>query len=428
MDRLTCLFTLMAIPFCASKELECLQRNASCDAIKITDGYQYSWSAPDGTEVEVYYNETLIAHVKPFQNDHTNEVVRLDNNSVITKQCLRNLRLKCIVPSGENLISERCFEYEVTDKETVASTPPPVASTPPPVASTPPPWGIIFAGVAGVAGVARVVLFISGILYWRFCISRTTNPREGISQAERGAAGQTRRLGESEFQEVQEGIRDNLDNQQPGPDSSSFNRDSISLREPSDPDPHGTDDVQAHTLGSLQLYSIDPGTDGKTPEALHLDCNLSNGGTQLSNDREPVDLNSATLSVPDGDTASNHRVVNRNLRDDPGGLNGSTGKDVNIKNRGIPGDWTPGDQSLKEQEEEGEPLLSDKRAHIQDLNMTGEPIASVNKRGLDPDPDPDPNPVSRCSIALDKGSSDVESTSYKMNRDVTRHAFTSHIV
>ncbi|XP_078141091.1 uncharacterized protein LOC144539539 isoform X2 [Centroberyx gerrardi] len=363
MARLTCLFAFMAIPFCASKEQECLQRNASCEAIKIEEGYQYFWSGPDGTEVEVYYNETLIAH-GPFPYRHTNEVVRMDNNSITTKHCLRKLRLKCIVLNEQNLISEHCFEYEVTDKEAVASTPP---------------WGIII-----IAGVAGVVLCIAGILYRHFCISQTTNPTEGISKAERGEAGPIRSSEVQEIQEVQEGIRDNLDNQQPGlsPDSSSFNRDRI---------------------------SIDPGTDGKTPEALRLDRNLSNGGTQLSNDREPVDLDCGTLSVPDGNTASNHRVMNRNLRDDPGGPNGNKGKDVNIKNGGIPGDRTPDGQSLKEQEEEGEPLLSDKRAHIQDLNMTGEPIALVNKRGLDPDPDRDP--VNRCSIALDKGSSDVESTS-----------------
>lgn len=157
---------------------------------------------------------------------------------------------------------------------------------------------------------------------------------------------------------------------------------------------------QDDTLESV--YSNDPKADGETPPSFSLIRSLRNEGIQPTANSD--------ISAPDVSRASIHQAVNGSLRDDPGGypegVNDNKGKG-NVRIREIPNGRTRGDRGPEDDEnDEGQPLMSDQRAANQSFDMTGGAVALVDKRGFDPDP------VSRCSTAPD---TDVESTSNMKN-------------
>ncbi|XP_044036756.1 uncharacterized protein LOC122868653 isoform X3 [Siniperca chuatsi] len=311
----THLIPAMIMAFCMGITLGCPQRNLSCNDIKTSDGFKFPYEGPEGSEIFVHYNEIVIAHALLGNHSFTyfNEVMSMDSHSVITRDC-RDLQVKCIVPDGEHYVKETCVNYKITEK----------MKNPDPN-DLPTQWGLII-------GVTFVVIAILGIISILCCYLSWKK--------------------ELKHHRDQEVTVDDLETQ---------HNNGIRLSEiPSATDPRGSgenDIEEDNTLGSVHVHSIDPKADCKTPQSLSLDRNLSNEGIQ---------------PPKNGDTssASNHRAMHRNLRDDPGGVNDNKGKDI-------------------------------VRAAIQIFDMTGEAAVLVNKHGFDPDQ------VSGCSTAPD---TDVEST------------------
>ncbi|XP_044186014.1 uncharacterized protein LOC122966098 isoform X1 [Thunnus albacares] len=138
--------------------------------------------------------------------------------------------------------------------------------------------------------------------------------------------------------------------------------------------------------GEREENGNDSTANGRTPQTLSLDHSLNDVGIELTKNGD--------LSAPDVNRASNHRTMNRNVRDDPGGVNDTRGQfTVRSSER----------HESQDHVNEGQPLLPNERAAVQDFDMTA--VALVNKHGFHPDQ------VSRCSTVLD---TDVESMSSNM--------------
>ncbi|XP_044036752.1 uncharacterized protein LOC122868653 isoform X1 [Siniperca chuatsi] len=349
----THLIPAMIMAFCMGITLGCPQRNLSCNDIKTSDGFKFPYEGPEGSEIFVHYNEIVIAHALLGNHSFTyfNEVMSMDSHSVITRDC-RDLQVKCIVPDGEHYVKETCVNYKITEK----------MKNPDPN-DLPTQWGLIIGVTFVVIAILGIISILCCYLSWKkelkkqqgaatvsqFSFLRhlwtSISLRKGTSQTDTGET-------ETIHHRDQEVTVDDLETQ---------HNNGIRLSEiPSATDPRGSgenDIEEDNTLGSVHVHSIDPKADCKTPQSLSLDRNLSNEGIQ---------------PPKNGDTssASNHRAMHRNLRDDPGGVNDNKGKDI-------------------------------VRAAIQIFDMTGEAAVLVNKHGFDPDQ------VSGCSTAPD---TDVEST------------------
>ncbi|KAF1379624.1 hypothetical protein PFLUV_G00177970 [Perca fluviatilis] len=364
---------------CISKTQQCPPKNISCNDVNKAKGFKFLYPCPEGGEISVFDNKTLIAHTARGTQlfRYSNEVISMDNHSLVTRDC-RDLRVECIFPNG-SFVEEICVDYKMTEK----------IKNPDPDDSPTRQNLSICVWVGGIVlmmgmfcccyickkkqyGAPAVSVFLR---YLKTCPCL----REGISQAERGESEETRHPGGREVQKV---TADDLDTAQ----SNIVNR----LSEISDSYPRGSgenDIKQDDKLGSVQ--SIDPKADGKTPQSFSLDRNLSNEGLKPDKTRD--------ISAPD--KTSDHRAMNRSLKDDPGGVVENKEKYV-VWIREKHNGWTPNDRGPEDHGNEGKLLLLNEGAAIQHFDMTGEAVALVNRRGLDPDQ------VSRCS-ALD---TDVEST------------------
>ncbi|XP_070704202.1 uncharacterized protein [Pempheris klunzingeri] len=362
--------------------LQCQQRNTSCNDIKTSDGFKFWHESPEGSEIFVYHNKTVIAHAKlGNQTLYPAQVVSMDSHSVTTRHC-QDLQVQCIVPNGKFIVKEICVEYKIIEK----------MKNP---VDLPTPWALIIA-------VSLCVLALIGIIVICFLwINYRSWKRDLITQHGAAPVSQltfsryllTRlRRRSSQPEEIRQGIElqdrtaDDLETQH---NTASGIRQSQSL---SATLPRGSEEninEQDDTLRSVHVDSIDPEADGTTPPSLSLNHN-HNEGIQLSKNGDTC--------APDGHGASHHRGMNRNMRDDPGGVNDNKGKETVCE---MHNGWTRGDCGPEDHENEGQPLLSSQRAAIQGFDMTGEAAALVNKRVFDQDQ------VSRCSTALD---TDVEST------------------
>lgn len=95
---------------------DCTQKNVSCNEIKTNHGFKFPHDGPEGSEISVYQNKTLIAFVeasKPIK--HTEEVISIDNSSVITRTC-QDLHVEHIVPNGPTHIKKICSDFKITDQ------------------------------------------------------------------------------------------------------------------------------------------------------------------------------------------------------------------------------------------------------------------------------------------------------------------------
>ncbi|XP_040010541.1 uncharacterized protein LOC120804879 isoform X2 [Xiphias gladius] len=136
--------------------------------------------------------------------------------------------------------------------------------------------------------------------------------------------------------------------------------------------------------------SIDPGTDGKTAHSHSLDRNSCKGGILLT---------------------ENQQDMNRNLRDDPGGVNHNRGTDIMTMTEMHNG-YSLGDRGLEDHETEGQLLLSNQRANIQGSDMRGEAAALVNKCGFD---------LGQVSSYCDAPDTDVESMPKMKNCSIPKY-------
>ncbi|XP_031168392.1 uncharacterized protein LOC116059450 isoform X2 [Sander lucioperca] len=367
--------------FCISKTQQCPPKNMSCNDVNMAEGFKFLYPCPEGGEISVYDNKTLIAHAvlgtQLFR--YLNEVMSMDNHSLVTRDC-RDLRVECIFVNGKSFVEEICVDYKMTEK---MKNPDPDDSSTPQNLSI----GVWVGGIVLMMGMFCCCYIyckkkqygapaVSGFLkYLKTCPCL----REGISQAERGETEETRHPGGREVQKV---TADDLDITQ----SNIVNR--LSEISATYPRGSGENDInQDDKLGSVQ--SIDPKADGKTPQSFSLDRNLSNEGLTPNK--------TGDISAPD--KTSNHRAMNRSLTDDPGGVVENKEKYI-VWIREMHNGWTPNDRGPEDHGNEGQLLLLNEGAAIQHFDMTGEAVALVNRRGFNPDQ------VSRCSAP----DTDVEST------------------
>ncbi|CAK6963133.1 uncharacterized protein LOC122966098 isoform X3 [Scomber scombrus] len=129
--------------------------------------------------------------------------------------------------------------------------------------------------------------------------------------------------------------------------------------------------------GGGEETSDDSTADGRIRQTLSLDYNL--------NDVRIEQSKNGNLNAPGVNGAPNHRAMNRNMRDDPGG-----------DTRGQCTAWSSERHGSKDHVIEGQPLLSTENAPDPDLNTAGVSVAAlVYKCDFDPDQ------VHRCSTVPD---------------------------
>ncbi|XP_051245273.1 uncharacterized protein LOC127357108 isoform X2 [Dicentrarchus labrax] len=110
--------------FCVGKSLECDQKNTSCNGIKTGGGFKFPHGGPEGSEIYVYDNETVLiayASLGDQSFEFMNKVMSMDNYSVITRDC-QDLQVKHIVHHGERFVKEICLDYKITEKLDIDST------------------------------------------------------------------------------------------------------------------------------------------------------------------------------------------------------------------------------------------------------------------------------------------------------------------
>ncbi|XP_058508559.1 uncharacterized protein LOC131474874 [Solea solea] len=94
--------------------LENVHKNIACREIKTQDGFEFLLECPPGNEIAVHRDKIKIAIVEPSgRKDHLPEVMSIDDNSIVTKEC-SNIRINCLI-DGEP-VRESWLYYE-TDKK-----------------------------------------------------------------------------------------------------------------------------------------------------------------------------------------------------------------------------------------------------------------------------------------------------------------------
>ncbi|XP_037648124.1 uncharacterized protein LOC119501664 isoform X2 [Sebastes umbrosus] len=404
MSLKTFLTGVVVMSFFIGKTRECRQINTSCSDIQTGEGFQFKHRCPDGSDLTVNDNKTKLAFavIGTERKNYSGEVIRLDNNSVVTRKC-RDLQIECIVRNtliltgnlqGEESVIDICDDYKITEK--LKNLDPSYPTTPQNLTNGVP----VGVAVGVTVGVLLGVLVLCGIIGMLCYIFWFKKQHDGATVPEflrylrtcsclRNERGEAPKTGDPEGRGVQEVGSGALDTTQ--------HNGGIELSVISASDRRGENVIeQDDTLESV--HSNDPKAVGETPPSFSLNHILRNKGIQPTANGD--------ISAPDMNRASIHQAVNGSLRDDPGGVNDSKGKG-NVRIREMPNGRTRGDRGPEDDEnDEGQPLMSDQRAANQGFDMTGGAVALVDKRGFDPDP------VSRCSTAPD---TDVESTSNMKN-------------
>ncbi|XP_018560074.1 uncharacterized protein LOC108902620 [Lates calcarifer] len=386
-DKMSFVISIVAVLMITScvSPLEYSQRNVSCHDIKTHNGFKFSHECSTALEISAYHNETAIATVKNDIFKHLPAVIHMDSTSVVTKEC-RDLKLICIIRNGDKV-----KEIVQILKTTEENPDEPYV-----------PWStIICLTLGGVIGITAVLscCYIS----WKKEMKNQQGPatpsgflrylvtccflRKGISQGP--FCPETRETRNHAGSETQEDTNGDLRIQP---------RDISLIERSSAIESHQSgENEQDGTLEAVCVPSIDSKTDGETPHTHSLDHNWNDEGIQPTKN--------GGISAPGDNRASHHRAKNRNLRDDPGGVNYNKRKDLVRIMEGHNG-CVQFDCGPEVHKTEGQPLLVN-RANIQASDKTGEAVSLVNKRDFDPDQ------VSRCSTVPD---TDVESAT-KMKND-----------
>ncbi|TKS92072.1 hypothetical protein D9C73_025727 [Collichthys lucidus] len=117
------LILIMAVPLCRGTVVENYEKNISCNDIKTTAGFKFPHNGSERSEIFVTCNKTAIAHALLANQSFTylNEVISMDNYSVITREC-QDLEIKCIVPDG-TFVKEIIIYYRITVTPTITEPP-----------------------------------------------------------------------------------------------------------------------------------------------------------------------------------------------------------------------------------------------------------------------------------------------------------------
>ncbi|KAK5856166.1 hypothetical protein PBY51_007782 [Eleginops maclovinus] len=394
-----CQFALVFMFFCIGKTLGkpnvpapnysapsaiiCSQRNISCIEVQTAKGYKFHFSCPAEGELNVIHNNS---HIAVRQNGPQpfclwDEVKSLEHDSVTTIQC-RDLYIRCFVTTEDDLVSETCFDYKVTEKPEKPDEPDPT-----------------FYLIIGLVGLMMAVIILVFLVCWKKnqYFARKMAPfsmylrsrlrileREG-TQVTRPPAGRG----------VQRNTAGDLDGKQ-------LNG-GISLLERAATGRDGSGErvnKQDETLESVHSPSIDCEADGKTASVSSLDHNLSCEVVQPTTN--------GNIHAPVLIKDCKHRAMNGSVRDDPGGMKDSNGKPF-VRNEETHNGCAPGCGGPEACENEGHWLLpsqgADRQAN-QPSDMTDEARALVNKAGFES------NQPRMCSTAPENG---VKSTTNMEN-------------
>lgn len=107
--------TFMSFVFCISTSSECSLKNISCSDIKTDGGFTFPHECPQGSEIEVFDNGTLVALAGPGipKTKLSDKKIIIGNDSVVTRNC-RDLKIKCFVPVKNDTVKKTCLDYKVT--------------------------------------------------------------------------------------------------------------------------------------------------------------------------------------------------------------------------------------------------------------------------------------------------------------------------
>ncbi|XP_069380504.1 uncharacterized protein [Paralichthys olivaceus] len=111
MDPFVPVLFALIVPLFAGP-VDILRKNVSCAELKTSDGFEYKYDHPGGADINIYQNKTKIGFWengnKPI---HLTEVIRLDNNSVITEKC-SDLQIQVLKYEAQ-LVKENWFYFLV---------------------------------------------------------------------------------------------------------------------------------------------------------------------------------------------------------------------------------------------------------------------------------------------------------------------------
>ncbi|XP_074553128.1 uncharacterized protein LOC141809827 [Halichoeres trimaculatus] len=368
-----CLFLALTLSSCRKTIQGCIEKNITCKDIRQSSGYRYPHGCPEGSKVYVDEIERKIAYGQlgsdPSTHLYLHPDMRLFNDSFVTVNC-SDLWIRCTDNVGGHA-KDLCWSYsKLTEPET---TPVPSESQ----------KELIIGASVGVLlflfiGIVISVVFrqhIFGAL--QVCKKKT-------------AASRPFRYFQGTFQNRNHG----RGNAEEASGSEEENRLNSSIEAEND-------NERNDTLEAVEVQSTDPQA-AETPDS------ISQNIIFIEEDNQAKDEGT---SVPDEVPTS--RDMQRNQRDDPGGVYGIKADDtVGIKK--MQNGWAHGGRSPEDDEQnkrnEKEPLLPTSGGTNSD--MTGEAAALVDKFCFNPDLD------SEHSVAVD---TDVKSAHYVKNNGINKY-------
>ncbi|XP_069380509.1 uncharacterized protein [Paralichthys olivaceus] len=326
MDPFVPVLFALIVPLFAGP-VDILRKNVSCAELKTSDGFEYKYDHPGGADINIYQNKTKIGFWengnKPI---HLTEVIRLDNNSVITEKC-SDLQIQVLKYEAQ-LVKENWFYFLVAvSVNLTVNTMKPDPETPPShdynrklIMSVGADGAVGAVGAFGAVGLIVVIVLFCCYMSWKlkmkrqqkaatcseyFRYLRTRYPikkQSPTTPAESSGTGETRG---SEIQEASAAT----ESQQNGISLVEY----VSATDPRGSGENGVEQDSSH--GSMHVVSIHPQSNG-------LDHKLRNEEIQSTSNED--------LNTPDVDRASPHGEINsvRNMRDDPGGNKECVGVDI----------------------------------------------------------------------------------------------------
>ncbi|MEQ2211788.1 hypothetical protein XENOCAPTIV_016284, partial [Xenoophorus captivus] len=104
---------------CHGEELGCLLENITCTDIRVAEGFRFKHQCPEGSEISVEATDKThlaMADLRKQSFSHVADIVKMDNHSVITKNC-QDLIITCTIVT-ENLVhlGEKCVNITTSSE------------------------------------------------------------------------------------------------------------------------------------------------------------------------------------------------------------------------------------------------------------------------------------------------------------------------
>ncbi|CAB1449745.1 unnamed protein product [Pleuronectes platessa] len=245
------------------------------------------------------------------------EVIRLDNNSVITRTC-RDLVIKFLTldDAGQleeqqlNIITTGNSYNPVTPGNQVNNTQFQNNTAKPDLPTAENQTAHVWIAFGALIGLSVIIVGVLLYLYWKKKMSFLW-PCNGLKQrfsteAERSMPAETRPLSEIEMQEILP----------TGNPQNGISLEKVDATHPSGSGENGV--AQDSPRGSVHVVRIHPRCDG------------TNSPDHIMANKEFQPTANGHLNIPDVDIASHHGDMNsvRNMRDDPGGSSGDVRLDI----------------------------------------------------------------------------------------------------